>query len=244
MTPQRYFQSPRRRAARGFTLLELVLVVALGALLAGGVLAGTGMLGGAQERGASSMVLAAIRVGMTRANTDGLPVRLVMDLDNSRVSLEQTRGRMLRVVDSDTGEEQSAAAGAAAANEAERLAAEETKRIQEGPHESPPAFTPLSGDGDEITEFGAGRALGGAVRFVGVQTEHDSKVRTEGRAYLYFWPGGGTEKAVIVIGRPAEEGEPRSIIVSALTGRANVVKGAVEYDHPASEVDFGEREVE
>jgi general secretion pathway protein H len=228
--------------SRGFSLLEMLLVVALIAVMTTGVLAGSGLLGGAQERGATALILAAIRVGMTRANTDGLPVRMVLDFEGSRVALEQTRGRMLRVVSED--EEQSAAAGAAAANEAERLAEEDAKRIQEGPREPPPNFTPLSNDGDEISAFGSGRPLGGSVRFISVQTEHDPVARTEGRAYLYFWPGGGTEKAVITIGRGAEEGEPRSIIVSALTGRANVVKGAMEFDSPTSDADFGEREVE
>lgn len=220
----------------------MLLVIALIAVMTTGVLAGTGLLGGAQERGASALILAAIRVGMTRANTDGLPVRMVMDFEKSQVSLEQTRGRMLRVQTDD--DDNTSAAGAAAANEAERLAEEEAKRIQDGPREAPPTFSPLSKEGDELSEFGAGRPLGGKVRFIGVQTEHDAKVRTEGRAYLYFWPGGGTERAVISIGRPEDEGEPRSVIVSALTGRANVVRGAVEFDDPLEDVDFGEREVE
>jgi general secretion pathway protein H len=235
--------NPPKWGTRGFSLLEVLIVLALVAVMTTGVLAGTGLLGGAQERGASALVLAAIRVGMTRANTDGLPVRMVLDLDQSRVSLEQTRARMLRVQSEDDGEE-SATAGAAGATEAERLAEAETKRIQDGPREPRPSFSPLSKDGDEISEFGAGRPLGGDVRFLSVHTEHDSKARTEGRAYLYFWPGGGTERAVIVLGRPADDGEPRSIIVSALTGRANVTRGAVEFDEPLSEVDFGEREVD
>jgi general secretion pathway protein H len=232
----------RRRASRGFTLLEMVIVVALVAILAMGVLSGSGVVGTAQERAASAMILAGIRVGMTRANADGLPVRLVIDLDQSRVSLEQTRSRMLRVKIDEKSE--SAAAGAAAATEAERLAEQDAKRILEGPREPLPLFKPVTKDGDEISEFGAGRALGGKVRFVSVQTEHDPVPRTQGRAYLYFWPGGSTEKAVITFGRPEEDAEPRTVVVNALTGRASVVKGAVDLQEPEIEVDFGERAVE
>ena len=41
------------------------------------------------------------------------------------------------------------------------------------------------------------KALEGGIKFRGVQTQHDDLPRTEGRAYLYFWPGGQTERASI-----------------------------------------------
>jgi general secretion pathway protein H len=237
---RRSLTKPSRRPS-GFTLLEVLIVLALVAVLTAGVLSGTGLLGTSRERAAASLILSAIRIGMTHANSSGLPVRLVLDIDKSQIALEQTRTRMLRVQQEEDSADPSA--GAAAATEAERLASEETKRIQEGPRESPPSFTPLRALGDSDEPSGA-RALGGDVRFVSVQTEHDPEPRDEGRAYLYFWPGGGTEKAVITLGRPEDGGEPRSIVVDALTGRAQVVKGAVDFERPEPEIDFGEREAE
>ncbi len=221
-------------------MIEVLLVLALVGLIAGGVISGTGMLGGTRQRAAATLVLSAVRQALTHANSNGLPVRLVFDLEEHRMSMEETRARMLRTTADE--DEDDLTGGAAAATETERLAAEESERILEGPREPPPRFSPIDALGVDPDDAAAGRALGGDVKFLSVHTEHDPAPRTEGRAYLYFWPGGGTEKAVITLGRP--DSEPISILVSALTGRAQIVKGEVDFDRPDVEMDFGEREVE
>lgn len=234
------FERGSKRDIRGMSLLEILLVLALVAMITGGVLSGTGMFGTTQQRQASTLVLTAIRQAMTHANSNGLPVRLVFDLEQHRISIEETRGRMLRTLADDA--EDDLTGGAAAATESERLAAEEAKRILDGPREPPAPFSPVGALGVDPDAPAGGRALGGDVKFLSVYTEHDPSARTEGRAYLYFWPGGGTEKAVIILGRP--EAEPVSIVVSALTGRAKIVKGEVEFERPDIDADFGEREVD
>jgi general secretion pathway protein H len=221
------------------TLIEILLVLALVALIAGGVMSGTGALGGSRQRAAATLVLTAVRLAMTQANSNGVPVRIVFDIDQSRIWIEETRSRMLR---SNTEDEDDLTAGAAAATEAENRAADEAKRIVEGPREPPPQFSPLPLLGVDPDDEGLGRALGGDVKFVGIQTEHDPEVRTEGRAYLYFWPGGGTEKAIVSLGRP--DNEPVNVLVSALTGRAQIVRGEIEFERPDIDPKLGEREVE
>ncbi len=230
-----------RRRQAGITLIELLIAVALIALLTGGVASGMGAFGSTRLRTSATMILSGVRVAMTHANTTGYPTRLVFDLDQRTVHLEQANARMLRKMDDDSKEDPSA--GAAAATDAEREAAAEAKAILEGPHEPPPEFVPTDVFN---TKDGAGRgprSLEPEIRFKSVQTEHDSEPRTEGRAYLYFWPGGSTEKAVIVLTRPGQP-DGSSIVVSALTGRASIVKGTVEYEKPGDGVDFGEREVD
>ncbi len=222
------------------TLMEVLLVLGLVGLIAGGVLSGSGVMGGTRQRAAATLVLTAVRQALTHANSTGLPVRLVFDLEEHRISMEETRSRMLRSAADER--EDDLTGGAAAATESERLAAEETERIMDGPREPPPRFSPLAALGVDPDDPGAGRALGGDVKFLAVHTEHDPVPRKEGRAYLYFWPGGGTEKAVITLGRP--DSEPISILVSALTGRAEIVKGEVDFDRPDVDMDFGEREVD
>ena len=65
--------------------------------------------------------------------------------------------------------------------------------------------------------------------------------RVEGRAYLYFWPGGGTERASIQITRPGDL-DGLTILVDALTGRARLRRGRIELEEARRDVDFQERE--
>ena len=226
-------RKPHRLRARGVTLLEVLIVVALIALLAGATVFGSGMLASSRLRGAATLVAAAVRHGLARANTSGKPTRLVLDLDADRVLLEEAIGsRMLR-------EKGKPAGGAEAATEAERAAKAESERILDGPRAQRAMFRPVEAFADEAS----GRELGGSVDLTSVQTEHDSEPVTSGRAYVYFWPGGVTERAHVQLKR-AGSSDGLTVIVSALTGRTDVKRGLVDLPEPRSdrEEDQGERE--
>lgn len=210
-------------------------MVALIALMSGAVLFGSGMLGSSRQRAAATLVLSGVRLGMARANSTGRPVRMVFDLDKDRLLLEEASGsKMLREKEKDnTG------GGAEATTEAEQNARAEADRILEGPRAPRAEFKPVKQfgfDGDEASE---GRSFQPGVQFRSVQTEHDEEPRTEGRAYLYFWPGGGTERASIQVGRGDDV---LTVLVSPLTGRAKIEKGAVKLEAPKNDSDFGELE--
>jgi general secretion pathway protein H len=231
----------RRLRARGVTLFEVLLVIGLIALMTGAVIFGSGFLTGARERAAVTLVVSSIRLGMTRANTSGQPVRLVFDLTANRLTLEETNSAvMLRVKD----KEKSTGAGADPTTPEERAAREDTKRIMEGPQKPRPVFTAvkqfaLGGEGQE------GRDLGKGVKFRKVQTEHDGEARTQGRAYLYFWPRGGTERAIVQIQREgAKSDEGVTVVVSALTGRAKVEPKLVDLPESKEDEGYSEREEE
>ncbi|HWO13884.1 MAG TPA: prepilin-type cleavage/methylation domain-containing protein [Polyangiaceae bacterium] len=217
-------------------MVEILLVVGLMAILSTVIVSGSGMLTGTRMRSAGALIMSSVRLAMTRANSIGRPVRLVFDLESGRLMLEETRGRMLRVRDDEGG----AKAGAQAATEAEQQAAEYARDIIQGPRAPEPAFTPLKsfGNGDDPA---LGRELGRDIRFVQVQTEHDAEPRVEGRAYLYFWPGGGTERASIQITRPGDL-DGLTVLVDALTGRAKLQRGRVELEEARHDADFQERE--
>jgi general secretion pathway protein H len=225
-----------RSGQRGFSLVEILLVVGLMAILSTVIVSGSGMLSGTRMRTAGALIMSSVRLAMTRANSIGRPVRLVFDLESGRLTLEETRGRMLRVRDDEAG----AKAGAQAATEAEQQAAEYARDIIQGPRAPEPAFTPIASfaDGDDPA---LGRELGKDIRFIQVQTEHDPEPRVEGRAYLYFWPGGGTERAAIQITRPGDL-DGLTVLVDALTGRAKLQRGRVELEEARHDVDFQERE--
>jgi general secretion pathway protein H len=223
------------------TLFEVLLVIGLIALMSSAVIFGSGFLRGARQRAAVTLIVSSIRLAMTRANTSGQPVRLVFDLTAGRITLEETSSRvMLRIKD----KEKSTGAGADPTTPEERAAREETKRIMEGPVKPRPAFTPVKqfvteGDGQN------GRELGKGVKFRKVQTEHDGEARTEGRAYLYFWPRGGTERAIVQVqpeGAKSDQGV--TIVVSALTGRVKVEPKLVDLPESQRDEPYSEREEE
>jgi general secretion pathway protein H len=218
---------------RGVTLVEVLIVVALIALLAGGAVFGSGMLRSSRLKAATTLVSSAVRLGIARANSSGRPTRLVLDLDKDRVLLEEgSSSVMLREKGEKTG-------GAEAATPEELAAKAETDRILEGPHAPRPTFTPVA----RFAETPDGRELGGGVDLTEVQTEHDEEPVREGRAYIYFWPGGITERAHVKLKRQGSD-EALTVVVSALSGRAKIERGLVDMPEPRTdrEEDQGERE--
>lgn len=226
----------KRAPERGMTLVEVLVVVALIAVMSGAVVMGSGALRGSRQRAAATLIVSGVRLGLTRANTTGRPVRMVFDLEEDRVHLEESSGRvMLR-----EKEETSTGGGAEAATEAEKASRAEADRILKGPQAPRAEFSPVKQfgfDGDE----GQGRELGSGIEFAEVQTEHDEIPRREGRAYLYFFPGGGTERAAVQIRQKGEK-EGLTVLVSPLTGRARIQRGAVSLEEPRMDEAFGERE--
>ena len=208
-------------------------MVALIAILAGGVVFGSGMLKSSRMKAASTLIASAVRLGISRANSTGHPMRLVLDIDAEKVLLEEgSSSVMLREKGSTTG-------GAQAATEAEQAAKAESDRILEGPHAPRPSFSPAK----SFADTPEGRELGAGVDLVEVQTEHDEEPQREGRAYVYFWPGGVTERAHIQLKRKGSD-EGLTVVLSALTGRTRIERGLVEMPEPRSdrEEDQGERE--
>jgi len=231
--------SPARNSNRGMTLFEVLIVVTLIAILGGTVLLGSGMLGSSRLRSAATLVVASIRLASTRANTTGKPTRLVFDFEQKTLQLEESSSsRMLR-------DKKAPAAGAQAATEAEKAAKAEAERILDGPQAPKPAFTPVASYAADAPDPSKGRELGNGVELVAVQTDHDEDPVTSGRAYLYFWPGGVTERGHVQLKREGAEGG-LTVTVSSLTGRATIVKGLVDLPEPRSEdeKDQGERDEE
>jgi general secretion pathway protein H len=238
--PQAAFE--RDGSERGFTLIELLLSIALMALLAGVIVSGSSMMSGNRLRSAAGLMVTAVRLAVTRTNVTGHSIRLAFDLDEQRLVMEESADRMLRVRDKDSKESEGTSAGADPATEAEKQALEYADGILKGPRAPRAKFKPtLIGSNDSSAE--KGRELGRSIHYRLVQTEHDSKPRTKGRAYLYFWPGGGTERAVIQL-QQGEGDEVLSVLVSPLTGRAKIQRGKVDFTEPRRDEDFGMREAE
>jgi general secretion pathway protein H len=216
-----------RRPRRGLTLIEIVIAIALIALLSGSLLFGKNMLVGSRMKATATLIVSSVRFGLTRANATGRPTRLVIDFEKKQLSIEEASSSlMLR----EKGKDPSG--GAAPASSAEAKARAESERILEGPRAARPAFSKLSGVSGAVEELSAGRPLGDGVEIVQVRTEHDEEPLREGRAYIYFWPGGTTERAVIQLKKAGDKETALSVVLSPLTGRARIEKGAVDFPEP------------
>lgn len=223
---------------RGMTLIEVVIAIALVGLLAGSLLFGKNMLVGSRVKSAATLIASSVRFGLTRANATGKPTRLVIDLDMKVLAIEEASSSlMLR----ERGKDQTG--GAEASTDAEAKARAEADRIVEGPRAPRPRFSKLKGVTGAVEELASGRKLGEGVEIVQVRTEHDDDYVTEGRAYLYFWPGGTTERAVVQLKKAGDREASLSVVVSPLTGRAKIEKGGVEFPEPRGvDQEYSERE--
>lgn len=222
------------------TLIEVLIVLALIALIMSAVMIGSGQMASSRLRHSSTMITGAVRVGFSRATGSSKTVRLVMDFGESAIWLEE--GDQPHLVQS---KDTTGTGGAAAATEAERTAQEESGRIVKGPTAPKTAFREIDAMGMVASEPGKGhKALGRGIRFRQVQTAHDAEPRKEGRAYLYFWPGGQTERAAIQlkVGESDDEKNAMTLIVAPLTGKITVKDGAVDLPNVTEDKDLSERE--
>jgi general secretion pathway protein H len=231
-----------RRHQRGVTLVEILVVMAIVTLLVAGVLMGSGQLASAKLRRATTSIAAAVRVAFTRASVMSRAERIVFDFGEKTFWLEESDAPML-VQSKDVA----GTGGAEAVTEAEKKkAAEESDRIVKGPTTPKPAFHKVDFGlvvADDESKDPAVRPLPSGIQYRSIQTTHDEEPRTEGRAYLYFWPGGLTERASIVFrkGTSTDDTDALTVWISPLTGTATVKSGAVALPK-ADERDVSERE--
>jgi general secretion pathway protein H len=230
-----------RVASRGLTIIEILVVIAIMALISGVVIAGSGQLPSARLKGSATMIVSAVKVAYTRATATSRDIRIVMDLDQQALWLEQSDVPMLV-----QGKDKEATGGADPMTTKEQEAVAEGERILKGPPIPKPRFSPLdaTGFGDSQVNIKGRKPLQRGITFRSVQTTHDDKPRTSGRAYLYFWPGGRTELASIQIriGDSDEDYHTLSLEISPLTGKVTIKPGPVELEIPTEDTQKSDRQ--
>ncbi len=228
-----------RGARRGLTLIEIIVVMAIIALVTGVAIAGSMQLPSARLRSAATLIASAIKVAYTRATATSRSQRLVMDLDSQTIWIEESTVPMLVQSKDKTG-----TAGADPVTTSEKEAVHEGEQVLKGPPIPRPRFTPVKGYGfGDAQEGKSAKSLGRQVFFRGVQVAHDDAQRAKGRDYLYFWPGGMTERAAIQL--RIGEGDDETVltlVVSPLTGRVTVKQGPVELQIPTDDDHASERQ--
>jgi general secretion pathway protein H len=216
---------------RGFTLIELLVGVAIMALIMGGSIYGVRSLARSDLRGTSSKLAGAIRYCFDRAVTTGSYFRIVLDLDGNKYWAERSDNRMYLA----HGKEESPGKGKAFDQEAEdkkKDEQEQKEKEQLSSHnqlgaslEPPPR--PRRAKFQTFKDATLPTVTMKATKLFDIYTPRQREPYTSGKAYLYFFPDGHTERAVI---RLNDGDEFYSLVVHPLTGRVEVKPG--KYDIP------------
>jgi general secretion pathway protein H len=218
---------------RGVTLVEILVVVALVAVVCSITILGFGGVPSARLKRASTQISGATRVAYAHATATSKVTRLVFDFEEGKIILEEAEGAHL------VRRDQSGGAEASTEIEEQAIAA---AQIAEGPKAPRASFSAVKSMGFPID----GKELPSGIQFWQVDTDHQETPIGEGRAYLYFFPGGQTETAAIQLRvSNADESDTSSymtVIVAPLTGKATVHKGRIDMPRPRDEREASERE--
>ena len=216
---------------RGFTLIELMVGIAIMALLMGGSLYGLRSLARTDLRGTSAKLGGALRYCFDRSITTGSYYRIVLDLDKNTYWAERSDNRMYLTRD----KEESPGKGKAFDQDAldKKQALEEAKLKEEAASrnnlaaslEPPPR--PRRAKFETFKDATLPTIVLKRAKLFDVYTPRQREPYTSGKAYLYFFPDGHTERAVI---RLTDGDDFYSLIVHALSGRVEVKAG--KFDIP------------
>jgi general secretion pathway protein H len=218
-----------KRRHRGFSLIEVMVVVLIIGLVTGGAVYGIRGLARSELRSSAAKLAGAIRYCFDRSITTGAYFRLVLDLDSNRYSAERSDERVYLI----RGKEESPGRGQALDVAALEKKQEEDQALRDSFSqdnsvaavlEPPPA--PRRAKFQSFKDAALPEVkLKGAVRFFDIYTTRQREPYTKGKAYLYFFPDGHTERALI---RVSDGDDFYTLIVHPLTGRVEVRSGRID----------------
>jgi general secretion pathway protein H len=226
---------PRREASSGFTLIEVVIVMAIVGLIFSLGIQGFKSLNRSDLRSSASRLSGSMRFLFDRASTTGKVHRLVLDLEGARYWAEVSDDKFFAPRDSESPE---------AARRRETLEAEEDEEAaikrEKAEKETAERYGSSAKDSSfdmsklEVGEFKPKRARFAAFKDLvlkpvklkntllrSVYTPRVDEPLTSGRAYIYFYPLGQTESAIVTLSD--KDGESiYSLVAHPVTGRVRV----------------------
>jgi general secretion pathway protein H len=220
-----------RSSERGFTLIEVMVVLVIVALVTVLSVVGVRSFAKTDLRSTASRMAGAIRYLFDRASTTGKVHRLVLDFENGKYWAEVSDDAFVFAAGRETEESRR--------KEAEKIAKEEEAKRQAEEREAtfggqiptkylPKPFVP------KRAKFGAFREMAvkpitvtSGVLMDDIYTPRLDQPVAAGRGYLYFFPLGMTEAAIIHLSDKKHE-TFYSLVVHPLNGRVSVKSSYVE----------------
>src|SRR4051812_21464237 len=251
----RSIAAPPRLTMQGFTLIEVMVVFAIAALLVGASIQGVRSLRKANLREATTQMSGSMRYLFDRASTTGKIHRLVIDLEQGMYWAEVSDDRFYipREAESQRAlhEREDKEAG-----EDEEDAKKREQAAREAESGKGAAANPSFDLSKlEVSDFRPKRARFASfkdlaikpvrlkkTKVLSVYTPRVTEPLTAGRAYIYFFPLGQTEPAIVTMSNP--EGDTVfSLVVHPITGRVRIYNqeiqppaGAATYDDEGNRV--------
>ena len=235
-----------RAPARGFTLIELLVALAIVALLTGGAVRGFRSIAKSDLRAGTAHLSGAIRYLFDRASTTGKYHRLVLDLTEGRYWAEISDDKFYVPREAESQFDRRRREEDEAKQDEDQKRKDEKREQVMGDSNYSGGFDPSKIEAGDFrpkrARFGAFKETAlkpvtlkkGSIKIAGVYTPRLTDEVVGGRAYIYFFPMGQTEPAIVHLSD--EEGETfYSIVVHPITGRTQIYN---QYVRPPNGVEF------
>jgi len=204
---------------RGFTLIEVILVVTIIAVVVTGATFGLGAVTRTRLRSASFRVMSAARFAYNRAITQGTTTRLHFDFEKDTMAVEESDAPVTLATD-----EQLESDAGGAINPWDLARARLEKPLEPPELRSP--FQPITNANGVVLKRYVAQPVGDGISVHALITPHELEKRVEGEGSVYFFPGGVTERAVIQLSDSSDT--VYSIEIHPLTGNARIHNFAYE----------------
>ena len=220
----------RRASKSGFTLLEIMIVLVIVGLISGMSIRGLRSLAKSDLRASTSRLSGAVRYLFDRASTTGKYHRLVIDVDEGRYWAEVSDDRFYIPREPETESSQKKLAELQAKlDEKERQITDMSEAAGgfDMAKLQPQDFRPKKVRFGAFKETTLKAVKMKNTKVMDVFTPRVAEPVTKGRAYIYFFPLGQTEPAIVHLSDATQE-TVYSLVVHPITGRVRIYNEYVQ----------------